>query len=295
MSSSPSTVRIGDRTIKVTNLDKVMYPVTGTTKGEVIAYYAAVAEWFVPHAAGRPATRKRWVDGVGTAEEPGHAFFNKNLDSSTPEWVRTHTIEHAADDNTYPLIDEPATLVWLAQMASLEIHVPQWRVNAAGEPQRPDRLVLDLDPGPGAGLAECVELAFLIREVLDGMGTASVPVTSGSKGLHLYAGLDGAMTSEEVSELARQLAYSLESLRPDLVVSGIKKSLRKGKVLLDWSQNNGSKTTIAPYSLRGRQRPTVAVPWAWDELDDDLRHLELDEVPERLNRLGDPLAVLLRE
>ncbi|MGJ3508887.1 ATP-dependent DNA ligase [Enemella sp. A6] len=294
MPATPNTVRIGDRTIKVTNLDKVMYPETGTTKGDVIAYYAAVAEWFVPHAAGRPATRKRWVDGVGTAEKPGDAFFNKNLDpKSTPDWVRTHTIKHASDDNTYPLIDEPATLVWLAQLASLEIHVPQWRVNAKGKAQNPDRLVLDLDPGPGVGLAECVEVAFLIREVLDGMGSASVPVTSGSKGLHLYAGLDGELTSDEVSELAHELARQLEALHPKLVVSNMKKDLRSGKVLLDWSQNNASKTTIAPYSLRGRLRPTVAVPRSWEELGSDLENLELDQVIERLAEVGDPLAVLL--
>ncbi|WP_432558211.1 ATP-dependent DNA ligase [Granulicoccus sp. GXG6511] len=294
MPATGTAVQIGDRTIKVTNLDKVMYPATGTTKGDVIAYYAAVAPWFVPHAQGRPATRKRWVNGVGTEDEPGHSFFNKNLDSrSTPPWVRTFTIEHKSDANTYPLIDEPATLVWLAQLASLEIHVPQWKVDADDAPQHPDRLVLDLDPGPGAGMAECVELAHLIREVLDGMGLTSVPVTSGSKGLHLYAGLDGTLSSHEVSGVARELAVQLEALHPELVVSNMKKDLREGKVLLDWSQNSGSKTTIAPYSLRGRLHPTVAVPRTWDELRPDLPNLELDQVVERLADVGDPLAVLL--
>ena len=294
MPAKGAAVQIGERTIKVTNLDKIMYPATGTTKGDVIAYYAAVAEWFVPHARGRPATRKRWVDGVGTEAEPGHAFFNKNLDSrSTPPWVRTFTIDHKSDANTYPLIDEPATLVWLAQLASLEIHVPQWKVDADDVPQNPDRLVLDLDPGPGAGMAECVELAYLIREVLDGMGLTSVPVTSGSKGLHLYAGLDGTLSSQEVSGVARELAVQLEALHPDLVVSNMKKDLREGKVLLDWSQNSASKTTIAPYSLRGRFHPTVAVPRTWDELRPDLPNLELDQVVQRLADAGDPLAVLL--
>lgn len=294
MAGEGSAVRIGDRVIKVTNLDKIMYPATGTTKGDVIAYYAAVAEWFVPHASGRPATRKRWVNGVGTEAEPGTAFFNKNLDpKSTPPWVRTFTIEHRTDPNTYPLIDEPATLVWLAQLASLEIHVPQWRVDAAGLPQQPDRLVLDLDPGPGAGLVECVELAYLIKEVLDGMQLTSVPVTSGSKGIHLYAGLDGTLTSEETTGIARELAVQLEHLHPKLVVSNMKKELREGKVLLDWSQNSASKTTIAPYSLRGRLHPTVAVPRSWDELGPDLTNLELDQVIERLSDIGDPLQVLL--
>lgn len=296
MPAEGSAVRVGDRVIKVTNLDKIMYPATATTKGDVIAYYAAVADWFVPHAAGRPATRKRWVNGVGTPDKPGHEFFNKNLEpKSTPEWVRTFTIEHKTDPNTYPLIDEPATLVWLAQLASLELHVPQWRVDATGVPQHPDRLVLDLDPGPGAGLPECVEVALMIRDVLDGMGFISVPVTSGSKGIHLYARLDGSMATEDASLLARELAVQLENLHPKLVTSNMKKDLREGRVFLDWSQNNGAKTTIAPYSLRGRFHPTVAVPRSWDELTPELTNLELDQVVERLAEIGDPMSVLLGE
>ncbi|MDO5684205.1 MAG: non-homologous end-joining DNA ligase, partial [Propionibacteriaceae bacterium] len=292
MPPTGNAVQVGDRTIKVTNLDKIMYPATGITKGDVIAYYAAVAPTFVSHARGRPATRKRWVNGVGTDAEPGSSFFNKNLDPrSTPEWVRTFTIEHKSDANTYPLIDEPATLVWLAQLAALEIHVPQWRVGDDDVPRRPDRLVLDLDPGPGAGMAECVTLALLLRDILDGMSLTSVPVTSGSKGLHVYAGLDGTLAAE-VSTLARELAVNLEALHPTLVVSNMKKDLRHGKVLVDWSQNSASKTTIAPYSLRGRLRPTVAVPRTWDELAPDLPHLELDQVIERLVEVGDPLSAL---
>lgn len=296
MAEKSSQVVVDGRAVKVTNLSKVLYPATGTTKGEVIAYYQAVAPWFVPHSAGRIATRKRWPDGIGTTEHPKKPFFHKNLDPrSTPEWVRTFTVQHASGDNTYPLVDDAATLVWLAQLAALEIHVPQWWIDATDTPQHPDRLVLDLDPGEGAGLAQCVEVAHLIRGILDDVGLTAVPVTSGSKGIHLYAGLDGAMTSDEASDWARQLARSLESLRPELVVSDMKKTLREGKVLLDWSQNNGAKTTIAPYSLRGREHPTVAAPRTWEELDDNLRHLEFDEVLDRLQRLGDPLAVLLRD
>ena len=293
MAAQGSQVVVDGRTIKVTNLDKVMYPATGLTKGEVIAYYQAVAPWFVAHAARRPATRKRWPNGVGTPEHPHQPFFHKNLDPrSTPEWVHTFTIEHSDGPNTYPLIDDAATLVWLAQLASLELHVPQWQVDADGRPRHPDRLVLDLDPGEGAGMAQSVELAHLIREVLDGAGFASVPVTSGSKGIHLYAALDGTMTSDEASDLARDLARSLEAMRPDLVVSDMKKALREGKVLLDWSQNNAAKTTIAPYSLRGRDHPTVAAPRTWDEIVPGLRQLEFHEVVERLRTLGDPLAAL---
>lgn len=294
MAERTQHLEVDGHLIKVTNLDKVMYPATGTTKGDVIAYYQAVAPWFVPHAARRPATRKRWPDGVGTDTAPRTPFFHKNLDAkSTPEWVETFTIAHTEGDNVYPLIDEPATLVWLGQLAALELHVPQWRVGPTGEALHPDRLVLDLDPGEGAGVEHCIELAHLLREILDGVGLSPVPVTSGSKGIHLYAPLEGTMSSAEASDFARELARSLEGMRPELVVSDMKKVLREGRVLLDWSQNNASKTTIAPYSLRGRAHPTVATPRTWDELEPGLRQLEFDEVLERLRTTGDPLAPLL--
>lgn len=291
---SAHQVEVEGRRIRVTNVDKVLYPVTGTTKGEVIAYYQHVARWFVPHARRRPATRKRWPNGVGTDEEPGSSFFEKNLQArSTPDWVATAVIEHGGGPNTYPLIDDAATLTWLGQLAALELHVPQWRFDEDLRPQNPDRLVLDLDPGPGSTVAQLVELAHLLREVLQGIGFESVPVTSGSKGIHLYAGLDGSMTSDDASELAREIARQLERLRPDLVVSDMTKTLREGKILLDWSQNNGSKTTIAPYSLRGRTHPTVAAPREWDEIDEDLRQLDFADVLRRLETQADPLAKLL--
>ncbi|MFT4215754.1 MAG: ATP-dependent DNA ligase [Micropruina sp.] len=285
-------LEVDGRPIKVTNLDKVLYPETGTTKGEVIGYYQAVAPVFLPHARRRPATRKRWPNGVGTSQHPPKPFFHKNLEpKSTPEWVRTFTIAHHEGDNTYPLIDDAATLVWLAQLAALELHVPQWTVRD-DRAQPPNRLVLDLDPGEEAGIEQCVEVAQLLREVLDGVGLASVPVTSGSKGIHLYAALDGSMSSREASEWARELARSLEAMHPNLVVSDMKKTLRTGKVLLDWSQNNAAKTTIAPYSLRGRAHPTVATPRTWDELDAGLRQLDFHEVLERIASIGDPMAAL---
>ncbi|MEZ5127629.1 MAG: non-homologous end-joining DNA ligase [Micropruina glycogenica] len=292
MSPADQHLEVDGRLIKVTNLDKVLYPETGTTKGDVIAYYQVVAPYFVPHAAHRPATRKRWPNGVGTPEQPQTPFFHKNLDpKSTPDWVRTFTIEHSEGDNVYPLIDDAATLVWLAQLAALELHVPQWTV-LDGERQPPNRLVIDLDPGAGAGIEQCVEVAQLLREVLDQVGFASVPVTSGSKGIHLYAALGGEMTSDEVSSWAHELARTLEAMRPDLVVSDMNKKLREGRVLLDWSQNNAAKTTIAPYSLRGRAHPTVAAPRTWDELGPGLRQLEFDEVLERLASMGDPFAAI---
>ncbi|MGO4534034.1 ATP-dependent DNA ligase [Leifsonia sp. 2MCAF36] len=287
-------VDIDGHRLKLTNLDKVMYPETGTTKADIFGYYNAVAEAMIPHVRDRIATRKRWVHGVGTPEDPGQVFFHKDLDpASTPDWVRQATIEHSSGPKSYPLVNDRATLIWLAQIASLEIHVPQWRVGPGGERRNPDRLVLDLDPGEGVTLTDCAEVARLARVILTDMGLEPFPVTSGSKGIHLYAALDGSQTSDRVSAVAHELARALEADHPDLIVSDMKKSLRAGKVLVDWSQNNGAKTTIAPYSLRGRFRPTVATPRTWRELaSKDLRHLDYLEVMDRLKRRGDPLEEL---
>lgn len=284
------TVSVDGHRLRLSNLDKVLYPATGTTKGEVLHYLAQVAPVLLPHAANRPATRKRWPDGV-----EGQMFFQKNLDASTPTWVRRRTIQHRTSSNDYALVNDLATLTWLGQTATLELHVPQWQFGRTGVRHNPDRLVLDLDPGPGAGLPECAEVARWARAVLQGMGLEPFPVTSGSKGIHLYAAIDGKQDSDAVSAVAKELARYLETEHPDLVVSDMKKELRHGKVLVDWSQNNGNKTTIAPYSLRGRERPTVAAPRTWAELDDPgLRHLEYPEVLERVAADGDLLAPLLQ-
>lgn len=278
-------VQVGGHALQLTNLDKVLWPETGTTKSDVLAYYAAVAEWMLPHVEGRPATRKRWVHGV-----EGPVFFEKNLPDSAPGWVPRRELQHSDHVNTYPLVDDLATLTWLGQVAALELHVPQWRFGPRGARRNPDRLVLDLDPGEGVGLPECVAVAQLLRPILVGMGLEPVPVTSGSKGVHLYAALDGAQTSEQVSGVAHELARIMEADHPDLVLSTMGKADRRGKVLLDWSQNNGNKTTVAPYSLRGRDRPTVAAPRTWRELaSPHLRQLEHGEVLQRLRRRGDPL------
>ena len=201
--------------------------------------------------------------------------------------------QHTDHVNVYPLVNDLATLTWLAQIAALEIHVPQWQFGRTGARKNPDRMVLDLDPGPGAGLRECAEVAGLARVILEGMGLDPMPVTSGSKGIHLYAPLDGRQTSDEVTEVAHELARALEADHPRLIVSDMKKALREGKVLVDWSQNTASKTTITPYSLRGRVHPTVAVPRTWEELNDpNLAHLDYREVIERVASMGDPLAGL---
>ncbi|GAA4669637.1 ATP-dependent DNA ligase [Frondihabitans cladoniiphilus] len=278
-------VTIDGHTLQLTNLDKVLYPATGTTKGDVLAYYAAVAEWMIPHTEGRPATRKRWVNGVD-----GPVFFEKNLADSTPDWVARHTVQHSDHANDYPMVNDLATLTWLGQIAALEIHVPQWKFGPRGAQRNPDRLVLDLDPGEGTGLIECVVVAQELRGILDGMGLELVPVTSGSKGIHLYAALDGKQTSDQVSEVAHELARSMEADHPDLVLSTMGKQDRRGKVFLDWSQNSRNKTTVAPYSLRGREHPTVAAPRTWRELaSKSLAQLDYSEVLARLKRRGDPL------
>ncbi|HEX5858852.1 MAG TPA: ATP-dependent DNA ligase [Microbacterium sp.] len=291
--SAEQLVRIAGRRLRVTNLDKVLYPETGTTKGEVLDYYTRIAPLLIPHATGRPVTRKRWVEGVGTAEHPEPAFFAKHLEAGAPSWIPRRPIEHSSGAKDYPLIEHVPTLVYLAQVASLELHVPQWRFTPDGGRGNPDRIVLDLDPGPGVGLAECAEVARWSRQILEGMGLEPYPVTSGSKGIHLYAALPGEQTSDQITALAKELARAIEADHPELVVSNMAKVERPGRVFIDWSQNNKNKTTIAPYSLRGRPHPMVAAPRTWEELDDpELRHLDFTEVLERAEAIGDPMAAL---
>ena len=294
MPAAKERVRVAGRELTLTNLDKVIYPEAGTTKADVLAYYAAVAHVLIPAAYNRPATRKRWVNGVGTAEKPGEVFFQKNLEDSAPGWLPRAAITHKDRTIHYPMVNDPATLTWFGQINSLEIHVPQWQVDSHGSQLNPDRLVLDLDPGEGAGLEECVEVALLARTILQDVGMDPVPVTSGSKGIHLYAALDRSQTSEQISAFARELARALEADHPDLAVSDMKKTLRKGKVLVDWSQNNAAKTTIVPYSLRGRATPMVAAPRTWEEIGSSgLKHLDYKEVMRRVQDGTDPFAAVV--
>jgi bifunctional non-homologous end joining protein LigD len=220
-------------------------------------------------------------------------FFQKNLEDSAPGWLPRAAITHKDRTIYYPMVNDPATLTWFGQINSLEIHVPQWQVDSHGRQLNPDRLVLDLDPGEGAGLEACVEVAFHARAILQDVGLDPVPVTSGSKGIHLYAGLDGTQTSDQISEFAHELARALEADHPDLAVSDMKKTLRKGKVLVDWSQNNAAKTTIVPYSLRGRPTPMVAAPRTWRELGSpSLQHLDYKAVLRRVKAGKDPFAAV---
>ncbi|SEH65134.1 ATP-dependent DNA ligase LigD ligase module /ATP-dependent DNA ligase LigD phosphoesterase module /ATP-dependent DNA ligase LigD polymerase module [Mycolicibacterium rutilum] len=280
--------------VKLTNPDKVLYPATGTTKAEVFDYYVNVAAAMVPHIAGRACTRKRWPNGV---EES--SFFEKQLASSAPDWLERGSITHKSGTTTYPIINSAEALAWIAQQASLEVHVPQWRFvktwsRDGGAEQTPGlatRVVFDLDPGEGVTFRQLCEVAHEVRELITGIGLTTFPLTSGSKGLHLYVPLEKPISSSGASVLARRIAVQLEKAMPKRVTATMTKSLRTGKVFVDWSQNNGNKTTIAPYSLRGRDEPTVAAPRTWDEIEDpDLRHLRFDEVLERLDRDGDLLA-----
>jgi bifunctional non-homologous end joining protein LigD len=282
--SDPDSRLLDGHRVRFTHPDKVVYPETGTTKADILDYYQRIAPLLLPLVTDRPATRKRWMHGTG-----GEPFFHKNLGDDTPEWVQRRSIQHDDHVNSYPLVNDVATLAWFVQTAALEIHVPQWRFGNApqGDPVdkervRPDRMVFDLDPGPGAGLSDCVAVAKLLRTRLAELSLDPMPVTSGSKGIHLYANLDGERTADDVVELAHQLARELETERPALVTSNIRKVNRDGKVFLDWSQNNANKTTVSPYSLRGRARPMVAAPRDWDEIDDPrLQQLDYLEVLRR--------------
>jgi bifunctional non-homologous end joining protein LigD len=289
-------VAVDGRTLRLTNLDKVLYPATGTTKGEVLDYYARISPVLLPHLAGRAVTRIRWPHGVA-----GQSFFEKNAPAGTPSWVRTAEVpttgSRTADKREgtlrFPVVDDLATLTWLVNLAALELHVHQWTVDDDGTPQGADRLVIDLDPGEPAGLHECCQVALLVRDRLAERGLDCRPVTSGSKGLHLYAGLPAYTGSEETTALAKEVAEELTAEHPARVTATMTKSRRSGKVFLDWSQNAGSKTTISPYSLRGKERPYVAAPVSWEEVEEGaedplgLEQLRFEQVLERVAEHGD--------
>ncbi|MBX6749870.1 MAG: non-homologous end-joining DNA ligase [Micromonosporaceae bacterium] len=286
-------VAIGGRELELSNLDKVLYPEVGFTKGEIIDYYVRVADVLLPHLADRPLTRVRYPNGVD-----GGSFFEKNKPAGTPPWVRTQRLPvpgSASGRETldFVVVDSVAALVWLANLAAIELHTPQWRL-VDGRPGNPDLLVVDLDPGPGTGLPECCLVAVAARQRLEHDGLTPLAKTSGRKGMQLLARLDGTRTSDEVTAYAKQVAEDLATALPDLVTARMAKHLRPGKIFVDWSQNSAAKTTIAPYSLRAAPTPTVSAPVDWSEVErGTVRPLEAGEVLDRLNRHGDPLAVLL--
>jgi bifunctional non-homologous end joining protein LigD len=296
-SSDPNktSVQVGARRLVISNLGKILYPQTGFTKGEVLDYYARVAPALLPHLAGRPSTRKRYPNGVD-----GPSFFEKNAPRGTPDWVRTVTLPVPGSTMNretidFVIVDELATLIWTANLAALELHVPQWKVGPRGAVLDADLLVLDLDPGPPATIVECCKVALLLKEILEADGLTAYPKTSGSKGMQLYAPLRPT-PADDTRHYARTLAQRLEKQRPDLVVSDMTKTLRQSKVLVDWSQNAAAKTTVAPYSLRARPEPTVSTPVTWDEVEACRAAAELKFLPadvlDRVERDGDLLADL---
>jgi bifunctional non-homologous end joining protein LigD len=289
-------VEVDGRTLRLSNLDKVLYSHTGTTKGEVLNYYAQVSPVLLPLLKDRPVTRVRWPNGVEKAR-----FFEKNAPAGTPSWVRTADVpttgsrgeSRHGDRLVFPIIDDLATLTWAANLAALELHVHQWTVDKKGKVRGADRLVIDLDPGEGAGLHECCQVALLVRDKLTERRLDARPVTSGSKGLHLYAHLPRRQDSEKTSATAKAIAEELQAEHPKLVTATMTKAKRTRKVFLDWSQNAGSKTTVAPYSLRGTPRPQVATPVTWEEVEEGaadplgLEQFRYDEVLARVADRGD--------
>jgi bifunctional non-homologous end joining protein LigD len=260
-------VEVDGRTLAVSNLEKVLFPEVSFTKAQVIDYYVRIAPVLLPHLAGRPVTFTRWPDGI-----EGQTFFEKNSARHAPEWVRRVTIPSPGSSRGRETLDmvvleSVADLAWAANLAALEIHVPQWRVDDDGEPQLPDLLVLDLDPGPETGIHECCVVAERLGERLEADGLDPVVKTSGSKGMQVYAPIDPPTDREHPSRYAKALAQELSAETPDEVVWRMEKALRPGKVLVDWSQNNPAKTTVAPYSLRARPAATVSTPIGWDEVD----------------------------
>ncbi len=294
-------VEVDGQALTLSNLGKVLYPDTGTTKAEVIDYYARIAPVLLPHLEGRAVTRVRWPHGTGD-----QSFFEKNLQARAPRWLRRVEVPSSGSRGgtagmlTFPVIESVAALTYLANLAALELHAHQWRFADDGQPVNPDRMVIDLDPGTPAGLHECARVALLVRERLAALGLDAAPVTSGSKGLHLYAPMPGDLTTDQVRDAAKQIAEGLEEEHGKLVISSMTKARRAGKVFLDWSQNTGSKTTISPYSLRGTLTPYVAAPRTWEEIEEGaedelaLEQLRFDEVLARVEEYGDLFGDQLR-
>jgi bifunctional non-homologous end joining protein LigD len=286
-------VAVEGRTLSLSNLDKVMYPAVGFTKGQVIDYYTRVAPALLPHLRDRPLTLKRYPNGV-----EGGYFYEKQCPSHRPDWVRSEAIAMNRKTIDFCVCDDLPTLVWLANLADLELHPS---LSLADEPDRPTVMAFDLDPGPPAGLAQCCEVAVLLRDALARIGLESFAKTSGSKGIQVYVPLntDDVDYDHGTKALSHALARHLEGEHPRLIVSQQRKELRRGKVLIDWSQNDEKKTTVSVYSLRARERPTVSTPVRWEELDDpDSLVFEAADVLERVEKHGDlfaPMAELQQE
>jgi bifunctional non-homologous end joining protein LigD len=287
-------VEVDGRELSITNLDKVMYPSTGFTKGEVIDYYARIAPTIIPHLRGRPLTLKRYPEGA----EAGH-FFEKRCPKHRPEWVATASIWSEREDGEieFCVCNDKPTLVWMAQLAALELHPS---LSLARHMERPTVLAFDLDPGEPANVIDCARVALRVRGLFGELGVECFPKTSGGKGLQVYVPLNGRATYATTKPYAHAVAQLLERMYPDEIVSRMTKKLRKGKVFVDWSQNTESKTTVAVYSLRARERPTVSTPLEWDEVeaaaessDPEPIRFEAARVIERVDERGDLFAPVL--
>ena len=288
------TVTVEGRELKLSSLDKVLYPAVGFTKGEVIDYYSRIAPVLLPHVRDRPLTLLRYPEGV----EADH-FYEKQCPSHRPAWVRTVEVPSERSRSkkiNYCLADDLPTLVWLANLASLEVHPLLAR---AGDVTQPTSVVFDLDPGPPADVVACARVALVVRDVLDDLGLAAFPKTSGKKGMQLHVPLNTPVNYERTKPFARALAQLLEQQRPKEIVSRMDKAVRKGKVFIDWSQNDEHKTTVAVYSLRARERPAVSTPLSWDEVeevadDGDASRLDFDAgaVLARVDQRGDLYAAV---
>ena len=283
-----SSVEIQGRTLKLSNLEKVLYPATGFNKKDVIDYYVRIAPAIIPHLAGRPLTRKRYPDGV-----EGEPFFEKNAPMHRPDWVKTAPIWSRHNRRTihYVLADDLPTLVWLANLAALELHPSLSLVTDA---ECPTDMVFDLDPGPPANIVQCCQVGLWLREIFEHFGLKSFPKTSGSKGLQVYVPLNTPTTYDATKLFSHALAQLLEHEHPDLVLSEMSKQARVGKIFVDWSQNDEHKTTIGVYSLRAREHPTVSTPVTWEEVERALKKkdpnslvFEAGQVVARFEKLGD--------
>jgi len=289
-----STIEVQGKQLKLSNLEKVLYPAAGFTKQQIIDYYVRIAPAMVPHLAGRALTRKRYPNGVD--EE---FFYEKNAPQHRPDWVKTAPIWSEGNRRTvhYILANDLATLVWLANLAAIELHPS---LALAKDITCPTMMVFDLDPGPPANIVQCCQVGMWLREVFDHFGLQSFPKTSGSKGLQIYVPLNTPTRYDSTKTFARALAQLLEHEHPDMVVSDMKKKMRTGKVFVDWSQNDEHKTTVAVYSLRARERPTVSTPVTWEEVERALKKkdasllvFEAKQVVARVDKMGDVFAPVL--
>jgi len=288
-------VEVEGRTLSLSNLQKVYYPAVGFTKGQVIEYYMRIAPVLLPHLRGRHLTLKRYPEGV-----EGPCFYEKQCPSHRPDWVRTVGVwsRHNGREIDYCMVDDLATVVWLANLADLEMHTP---LAFAESPKEPTMIAFDLDPGPPATIVECAEVACRLRDAFDHFGLTAFPKTSGSKGMQVYVPLNTpGMTYDVTKTFAKGIAEVLERQFPELVISEMRRDLRPGKVFIDWSQNDEHKTTVSVYSLRARERPTASTPLTWDEVEDVLRSGDPEdlafasgEVLDRVAEHGDRFAPVL--